>query len=116
MKFPVCEFAEAEEGFYSQCASCPIDSSSSGCALDQLEDGIYQFEGTTPNNGVRALFYFRDNEGNQVRKREAIHVEIHELDEQGHLITILYGIVDPEGIIYLKNSGSENLKSQENIQ
>ena len=116
MKFPVCEFAEAEEGFYSQCASCPRDSSSSGCALDQLEDGTYQFEGTTPNQGVRALFYFRDNEGNQVTKREAIHVEIHELDERGHLITILYGIVDPEGIIYLKNSDSEKKYIRNNIQ
>ena len=116
MKFPVCEYAESEEGFYSQCASCPIDSSSSGCALDELDDGTYQFEGGTPNGGIRALFYFRDNEGNRVKKRDAIHVEIHELDEQGHLITILYGMVDPEGIIYLKSSGPERAHSQENIQ
>jgi hypothetical protein len=87
MKFPVCEYAESEAGFYSQCASCPIDSSSSGCALDELEDGTYQFEGITPHGGVRALFHFRDNEGNRVKKRDAIHVEIHELDDQDHLIT-----------------------------
>jgi len=31
-------------------------------------------------------------------------VEIHELDEGGHLITILYGMVDPEGIMYLRRS------------
>ncbi len=116
MKFPVCEYAESEAGFYSQCASCPIDSSSSGCALDELEDGTYRFEGATPNGGIRALFYFRDNEGHQVKKREAIHVEIHELDEQGHLITILYGMVDPEGMIYLKSSGPEKAHSQQNIQ
>ncbi|TLU82384.1 MAG: hypothetical protein FDX21_07720 [Chlorobium sp.] len=116
MKFPVCEFAESEEGFYSQCAGCPIDASSSGCALDEIEHGNYQFEGVTPHGGVRALFHFRDNEGNQVMKRDAIHVEIHELDEQGHLITILYGIVDPEGIIYLKNSGAEKTYSQKNIE
>lgn len=43
-------------------------------------------------------------------------MEIHELDEQDHLITILYGMVDPEGIIYLKNSGTEKAPDQENIQ
>jgi len=43
MKFPVCEFAEAEEGFYSQCASCPIAAGSAGCALSELEDGNYYF-------------------------------------------------------------------------
>jgi len=116
MKFPVCEYAESEAGFYSQCASCPIDSSSSGCALDELEDGTYQFEGITPHGGVRALFYFRDNEGNRVKKRDALHVEIHELDERDHLITILYGMVDPEGMIYLKSSGTEKTHSQENLQ
>jgi hypothetical protein len=116
MKFPICDYADSAEGFYSQCASCPIDSSSPGCALDELEDGNYQFEGTTPHGGVRALFYFKDNEGNQVRKRDAIHVEIHELDELGHLLTILYGMVDPEGMIYLKKSNSETTHSQGNIQ
>ncbi len=116
MKFPVCEYAESEAGFYSQCASCPIDSSAPGCALDELEDGTYLFEGVTPNGGIRALFYFIDNEGNRVKKREAIHVEIHELDEQDHLITILYGMVDPEGIIYLKNSGTEKAPDRDNIQ
>ena len=116
MKFPICEFADSAEGFYSQCASCPINSSSPGCALDELEDGNYQFEGTTPHGGVKALFYFKDNEGNQVRKRDAIHVEIHELDAEGYLITILYGMVDPEGMIYLKNSGSEKAHSKDNIQ
>ncbi|MEI8186685.1 MAG: hypothetical protein WCG19_08305 [Chlorobiaceae bacterium] len=116
MKFPICEFAESAEGFYSQCASCPIDSSSPGCALDELEDGNYLFEGATPHGGVQALFYFKDNEGNQVRKRDAIHVEIHELDAEGHLMTILYGMVDPEGMIYLKKSDSETAHNQDNIQ
>ncbi len=116
MKFPICEFADSAEGFYSQCASCPIDSSSAGCALDELEDGNYMFEGITPHGGVKALFYFKDNEGNQVRKRDAIHVEIHELDAAGHLMTILYGMVDPEGMIYLKNSKSEKAPGQDNIQ
>lgn len=116
MKFPVCEYAESDAGFYSQCASCPIDSSSAGCALDELEDGTYQFEGITPHGGSLARFYFRDNEGNQVKKREAIHVEIHELDDLGHLITILYGMVDPEGMIYLKRSDPEKSHNQENIQ
>ncbi len=116
MKFPVCEYADSEEGFYSQCASCPIDASSSGCALDELEDGYYQFEGATPHGGVKALFFFKDNEGNRVKKRDAIHVEIHELDELGHLLTILYGMVDPEGMIYLKKSGQENIHRQDNIQ
>jgi len=103
MKFPVCEFAEAEEGFYSQCASCPIAAGSAGCALSELEDGNYIFEGETPHGGVVAMFYFRDNEGNHVEKSDAEHVEIHELDEGGHLITILYGMVDPEGIMYLRD-------------
>jgi len=116
MKFPRCEYAESSEGFYSQCASCPIDSSASGCALDELADGNYQFEGATPHGGVRALFHFRDNEGNQVKKRDAIHVEIQELDEMGHLIMILYGMVDPEGMIYLKSSGPEKAHKQQNIQ
>ena len=43
-------------------------------------------------------------------------MEIHELDEHGHLMTILYGMVDPEGMIYLKNSGTEKAHSQDNIQ
>jgi len=116
MKFPVCDYADSEQGFYSQCASCPIDSSSPGCALDELEDGNYQFDGLTPNGGVRALFYFKDNEGNRVMKRDAIHVEIHELDDLGHLITILYGMVDPEGVIYLKKSGQQKAHGQDNIQ
>ena len=98
MKFPVCDFADSEDGFYSQCASCPIDASASGCAL----------VGETPHGGTRAVFLFKNNAGDQVSKQEAIHVEIHELDEHGHLVTILYGIVDPEGMIYLKKSGNED--------
>jgi len=54
--------------FYSQCASCPIAAGSAGCALSELEDGNYIFEGETPHGGVVAMFYFRDNEGNQVKK------------------------------------------------
>jgi len=113
MKFPVCEFAESEPGFYSQCASCPIETSSSGCALDALADGTYQFDGPTPHGGVKAVFHFRDNAGTQTSKRDAEHVEIYEFDEQDHLITILYGMVDPEGIIYLKHSENKE-KSQDN--
>jgi hypothetical protein len=104
MKFPVCDFAEPVEGFYSQCASCPIAAGTPGCALLELDDGNYEFVGETPHGGVRAVFYFRDNAGNQVPKRDAEHVEIHELDEGEHLVTILYGMVDPEGMIYLKKS------------
>jgi len=105
MKFPVCDFADADDGFYSQCASCPIDSDTAGCALSQLEDGTYEFVGETPHGGVRAVFLFKNDAGDQVEKQEAVHVEIHELDEYGHLVTLLYGIVDPEGMIYLKRSG-----------
>lgn len=105
MKFPVCDYAESEEGFYSQCASCPIEPNKAGCALDALEDGTYQFVGPTPHGGVRAVFYFKNDEGEQVAKQESVHVEIHEFDELGHLVAILYGMVDPEGMIYLKKSG-----------
>lgn len=108
MKFPVCDYADSLDGFYSQCAGCPIESRAPGCALDELEDGTYQFTGETPHGGVRALFYFKDNAGNQVSKYDAIHVEIHELDEAGMLVTILYGMVDPEGLIYLKKSSSSD--------
>ncbi|NTU59139.1 MAG: hypothetical protein HGB00_09560 [Chlorobiaceae bacterium] len=108
MKFPVCDYAESEEGFYSQCASCPIESSNPGCALNELEDGTYQFIGQTPNGGVKAVFYFKNGEGVQVVKQDAVHVEIHELDELDHLVSILYGMVDPEGMIYLKKSGRGN--------
>jgi len=104
MKFPVCDYADSEDGFYSQCAGCPIDTSSDGCALIALDDGTYEFRGETPHGGVRALFIFKDNEGNRIPKQDAVHVEIHELDELGHLVTILYGMVDPEGMIYLKRS------------
>jgi hypothetical protein len=104
MKFPICDYADSEEGFYSQCASCPIDSTAPGCALEECEDGTYQFVGRTPSGGVRAVFYFKNDAGEQVMKREALHVEIHELDEVDHLIAILYGMVDPEGMIYLKKS------------
>jgi hypothetical protein len=104
MKFPVCDFAESEDGFYSQCASCPIDAKNAGCALDELGDGTYEFQGETPNGGVRAIFHFKNDAGDQVAKPDAVHVEIHELDENGHLIAILYGMVDPEGMIYLKKS------------
>ncbi len=116
MKFPVCDFAPSEEGFYSQCASCPIDSHSSGCALEKLDNGNYRFTGRTPHGGVEALFYFKDNEGNHVLKCDAVHVEIHELDESGTLVSVLYGMVDPEGMIYLKKSGPERAHSRENIQ
>ncbi|NTU93246.1 MAG: hypothetical protein HGB29_01160 [Chlorobiaceae bacterium] len=104
MKFPICDYAESEEGFYSQCASCPIKTATPGCALDELEDGTYRFEGPTPHGGVMATFYFKNDAGDQVIKQDAVHVEIHELDESGHLIAILYGMVDPEGMIYLKKS------------
>jgi hypothetical protein len=116
MKFPVCEYAQSEEGFYSQCASCPIDSNASGCALNVLDDGNYQFEGKTPHGGVKALFYFKNNAGNIVSKRDAVHVEIHELDEKEQLISVLYGMVDPQGMIYLKKSGPERAHSQQNLQ
>lgn len=109
MKFPVCEYAESEPGFYSQCASCPIDSAAPGCALEQQSDGSYCFDGPTPNGGVRAVFHFKDSEGQQAVKRHAVHVEIHELDEDGRLITILYGMVDPEGIIYLKSADGDSV-------
>ncbi len=108
MKFPVCDFADSEDGFYSQCSGCPIKASSEGCVLEELEDGTYEFRGATPHGGVRALFIFKDNEGNQIPKEDAEHVEIHELDELGHLVTILYGMVDPEGVIYLKKSGDRS--------
>lgn len=116
MKFPVCDYADSEEGFYSQCASCPIDAASSGCALDELEDGNYQFIGETPHGGVKALFFFKNNEGDQVPKRDAVHVEIHELDQKEQLISVLYGMVDPEGMIYLKKSEPEKAHSNENLQ
>lgn len=106
MKFPVCDFAESEEGFYSQCASCPIEADQAGCALCELQDGTYEFVGETPHGGVRAIFYFKNDAGNQVAKQEAIHVEIHEFDDQDVLLAILYGMVDPEGMIYLKKSDS----------
>lgn len=108
MKFPVCEYADSEEGFYSQCASCPIDSKNPGCALEELGDGTSQFTGQTPHGGVKAIFYFRNDAGDQVAKQDAEHVEIHELDENDHLIAILYGMVDPEGMIYLKKSDPGN--------
>jgi hypothetical protein len=104
MKFPVCDYAESEEGFYSQCASCPIDSSKAGCALDVIGEGTYEFTGETPHGGVRAVFFFRNAEGLQVAKQEAVHVEIHEFDEEDLLVAIMYGMVDPEGMIYLKKS------------
>ncbi|HWQ26143.1 MAG TPA: hypothetical protein VN367_05085 [Chlorobaculum sp.] len=108
MKFPVCDYADSEEGFYSQCASCPIDAKNPGCALDVLDDGTYYFTGQTPHGGVKAVFYFKNDEGVLVVKQEAVHVEIHELDELDHLVAILYGIVDPEGMIYLKKSDRSN--------
>jgi hypothetical protein len=43
-------------------------------------------------------------------------VEIHELDDYDHLITVLYGMVDPEGIIYLKSSATETTYSREKLQ
>lgn len=104
MKFPVCDYADSEEGFYSQCASCPIDCKNPGCALQKVGDGLYESTGPTPHGGVKAMFFFKNDAGDPVAKEEAEHVEIHEMDDSGHLITILYGMVDPEGIIYLKKS------------
>lgn len=108
MKFPVCEYADSEEGFYSQCASCPIEVKNPGCALDALDNGNYQFVGPTPHGGVKAVFYFRNDAGDQVVKQDAAHVEIHELDDADHLVAILYGMVDPEGMIYLKKSNGSH--------
>lgn len=111
MKFPVCDYADSVEGFYSQCAGCPIESKAAGCALAEMDDGTYEFIGPTPNGGEKAVFYFRDNVGNQVSKYDAVHVEIHELDAEGILVTILYGMVDPEGMIYLKKTSQNDTAS-----
>jgi hypothetical protein len=111
MKFPICDYAASEEGFYSQCASCPIECKNPGCALQEHADGTYHFDGLTPHGGVRAIFYFKNDAGDQVLKQDAIHVEIHELDELDHLVAILYGMVDPEGVIYLKKSESTGASS-----
>jgi hypothetical protein len=98
MKFPVCELYAAEEGFYCQCVGCPIVSNSTpGCVLEELSDGDYQFVGPTPNGGVKAIFHFTNNEGEQVPKSDAIHVEIREYNDKGKVVGILYGMVDPEG-------------------
>ena len=108
MKFPHCDYAPSEDGFYSQCASCPIDASLAGCALEECGDGVYQSESETPHGGSKALFYFTDNDGNRVAKRQAHHVEVHEMNAENQIIAVLYGMVDPEGIIYLKKSSASS--------
>ncbi len=57
---------------------------------------IVDAEGT-PNGGVRAVFYFQDNEGNAVDESVATNVEIVEFDANGRAIWRTYGELNPEG-------------------
>jgi len=108
MKFPVCDLYPAEDGFYCQCAGCPIVSNSTpGCVIEELPNGDYEFEGETPSGGVKALFIFTNNEGERVAKEDAIHVEIRELNEKGKVVGVLFGMVDPDGAINPLHSDEE---------
>lgn len=98
MQFPRCDLMPAEEGFYCQCVGCEVVSNSTpGCVIREKPDGIYEFNGATPNGGVKAVLIFTNDEGEIVSKPDAKHVEIREFDAKGNVLSVQFGVADPQG-------------------
>lgn len=98
MQFPRCDLMPAEEGFYCQCVGCEVVSNATpGCVIREKPDGIYEYNGTTPNGGVKAVLIFTNDEGEIVPKSDAKHVEIREFDAKGNVLAVQFGVADPQG-------------------
>jgi len=55
-----------------------------------LPIGVGVTIGNTPNGGVFSVAFFTDASGEPVSKDEAMHIEIHECDENGNSIYRTY--------------------------
>jgi hypothetical protein len=106
MQFPRCDIQPAGEGFYCQCIGCKAISVIGGCVLIPESEGVYRSDGQTPHGGVLAHLYFTDSSGNLTPKESASYVEIREMDKDGNVLHIDYGIVDDMGFT-LKSKSSK---------
>jgi len=93
----------AGEGFYCQCIGCEVIADGGRCQLVEESKGVYKYTGSTPHGGEMAYLYFTDSEGNLVAKEKASYVEIRELDREGRILHVDFGIVDESGFIIRKN-------------
>ena len=103
MRFPRCDVQPSGEGFYYQCIGCKAISSAVGCILVPESAGVYRFDGETPHGGILAHLYFTDSRGNLTSKEDASYVEVREMDKNGSVIHVDYGIVDDFGF-YIKSA------------
>ncbi len=101
MRFPRCDIQPSGEGFYCQCIGCKAISSLDGCILVPESQGVYRYDGGTPHGGFVAYLYFTDSRGNLTSKENANYVEVREMDKDGNVLHVDYGIVDSSGF-YMK--------------
>jgi len=103
MRFPRCDVQPSGEGFYCQCIGCKAISSAGGCILVPESAGVYRFDGETPHGGILAHLYFTDSRGNLTSKEDSSYVEVREMDKNGSVVHVDYGIVDDFGF-YIKSA------------
>lgn len=53
-----------------------------------------EFDGETPNGGVKSLWMYSDANGNPVAKGKAERCEIHEIDKSGTVVFRTYGEIE----------------------
>ncbi len=93
----------SEEGFYCQCIGCEAIAEGGQCVLVEESDGVYRYDGITPHGGDYAYLYFTDPAGNLTPKERASYVEVREMNHEGHILYIDFGIVDPMGFSIKKH-------------
>jgi len=97
MRFPRCNIQSLDKGFYCQCIGCDAIAEGGQCVLVQESEGVYRYDGATPHGGSFAYLYFTDAAGNILPKDKATYVEIREMEENGHILYIEFGIIDDMG-------------------
>ncbi len=110
MRFPRCEILPAGEGFYCQCIGCKAISAIGGCILIPESDGVYRYDGETPHGGILAYLYFTNSLGNLTSKEDASYVEVREMDKNGNVTHVDYGIVDNMGFHLKSDIKDKNAK------
>lgn len=97
MRLPRCDIQQFVKGFYCQCIGCEIIANGGACILVEESSGVYRHDGNTPHGGSYAYLYFTDNAGNLIDKEKASYVEIREMDRDGNVLHVDFGIVDDWG-------------------
>ena len=110
MRFPRCDIQPCGEGFYCQCIGCKAISSVGGCILVPESKGVYRYDGETPRGGVLAYLYFTDSCGNLTSKEDASYVEVREMDKNGNVLHVDYGILDDLGFHMKSNITDKDAK------